>query len=344
VGTIVSRLARARQRLRNRLTRRGLAPAAVAVLLGASATHAALPSHLAEAVIRSAALVAAGETAAASASVVALTKGVLLAMCVSKAKVVGGVLLGLVLLGGAFCAIGLVTEVERSNARATAAWYQAQAARPMGEVAWRGGSGIVPPAMGATAPKPGAPAADDKARLKEARDEVEVLEAQLEVKRAQVAAAKIASDAAAEQQARLAKLAGGGTVTEKEVSAARSAAALAKAQLLIREAELREPLVRLKQARDRLKLMEGAAAPPPAAIPHGLQERLRGLEGKLEALRKEVQALRKELGAENAPPGASVPGMRPPGGRPAPPRRGPGNGPEVPGTGQPAGVPETPEE
>jgi RNA polymerase sigma factor (sigma-70 family) len=347
VGTVVSRLARARQRLRNRLTRRGLAPAAVAVLLGASATQAALPRALAEAMVRSASLVAVGEAAVAPASVVALTKGVLLAMFMTKAKVIGTILLGMVLLGGAFCAICIVSEIENSNARAVA-WQAAQASRSHAvvvEPAWHGGS--TPPAVPGMMAGPGGPAlpAVDKARLKEARDEVEVLEAQVEVKRAAIAAAKIASDSAAQQATLLEKMIGGGAVSMKARTDAVSAAALAKAQLIIREAEMREPQVRLKQARERLAALERAAAPPAPTPPsHAqLKERLRALEGKLDALRKEVQGLRKELGPDGTqPPGMAPPGIRhgPPMGGGLPPRGTPA--PAVPGTG--AAPPALPEE
>jgi RNA polymerase sigma factor (sigma-70 family) len=332
VGTIVSRLARARQRLRNRLTRRGLAPAAVAVLLGASATQAALPAPLAGEIIRSAALVAVGEAAAAPAAVVAMTKGVLLAMCMTKAKLVGTILMAVVLLGGAFCAIGIVTEAERSKAQAVMAW-QAPRARPTLDPAWRGGSVSMPHSPGMLPGTGSMSPAEEKARMKELREEVEVLEAQLEVKRAAVVAAKVASEAAEAALGPLEKMALRGAANEREVSQARSAAALARAQLLIREAEVREPAVRLKQARERLTEKERASAPPPAAPPNlRLQERLRALEGKLDALRKEVQSLRKELGQEGtSPPGPGAPGM--------PGRPGPSSGGGRPGGPQEVGVP-----
>jgi RNA polymerase sigma factor (sigma-70 family) len=90
-GTIATRLARARERLRSRLARRGLAAAsgALAAALSQNTAQAAVPAALtcstAEAVCR----IAAGKAAAglASAYAVALAKGVLNAMCTSHMKI-----------------------------------------------------------------------------------------------------------------------------------------------------------------------------------------------------------------------------------------------------------------
>ncbi|MHB1560695.1 MAG: sigma-70 family RNA polymerase sigma factor [Isosphaeraceae bacterium] len=71
VGTVQSRLARGRSRLRNRLERRGIAPAIIGVVLGATgpAVRAAssLPSALSESITRAACGIGAGRTIAASA-------------------------------------------------------------------------------------------------------------------------------------------------------------------------------------------------------------------------------------------------------------------------------------
>jgi RNA polymerase sigma factor (sigma-70 family) len=92
VGTVRSRLARARDRLRGRLTRRGLAPgAAGSALTGlfAPAEACPLPSSLVEPTIKAAMLVAAHDAAEAglvSASAAALTEGVLRTMLFAKLK------------------------------------------------------------------------------------------------------------------------------------------------------------------------------------------------------------------------------------------------------------------
>jgi RNA polymerase sigma factor (sigma-70 family) len=88
-GTLSSRLARAKELLRHRLTRRGLAPAAVAVeVLAHEARAVILPPSLAVSTIEAAARVAAGASLAeaVSASVVTLTQGALNAMLLTKVK------------------------------------------------------------------------------------------------------------------------------------------------------------------------------------------------------------------------------------------------------------------
>ncbi len=88
-GTLSSRLARGKDLLRHRLTRRGLAPAAVAIEVLAQESQAViLPPSLAGSTIEAAARVAAGASLAeaVSASVVTLTQGVLHTMLLAKVK------------------------------------------------------------------------------------------------------------------------------------------------------------------------------------------------------------------------------------------------------------------
>jgi hypothetical protein len=100
-GTLRSRLARGRQRLRDRLTRRGLAPSVAPALawLTGDAPVAAVPATLAEITTDAAVrLVAKRATTGALASVGSLTEGVLRAMFFSKIKVItaGALAFGLV--------------------------------------------------------------------------------------------------------------------------------------------------------------------------------------------------------------------------------------------------------
>jgi len=100
-GTVLSRLARGRDKLRSRLVRRGITLSAtgLAAALTASASAAAAPALLADTI--KAALFVAGNPAAAvlPPHIVKLTEGVLKAMFLTKLKSTAVVLLGLVLAG-----------------------------------------------------------------------------------------------------------------------------------------------------------------------------------------------------------------------------------------------------
>jgi RNA polymerase sigma factor (sigma-70 family) len=89
-GTLAWRLARARQRLRQRLARRGIELSAILAALAVvnGTTRAAVPAGLAKATIRFGLSVAAGEPAAAIPThIAALAAGVTRAMLMSKAKI-----------------------------------------------------------------------------------------------------------------------------------------------------------------------------------------------------------------------------------------------------------------
>ncbi len=99
-GTVLSRLARGRERLRRRLVRRGLALSAGAFAGGLA--QGAVPAELAERTAETAARAAAGGAAAAGAvpvSVAALTKGVLRAMFLTKLKTAAAVLVAVGVVG-----------------------------------------------------------------------------------------------------------------------------------------------------------------------------------------------------------------------------------------------------
>ena len=108
VGTVKSRLSWARQRLRDRLTKRGLAPAAgaVATILAAEAAHAAmaLPSTWVDATAASALKFAAVGTGTVSGPAAALAYGVIHAMMMNKIKLAAVAVLGLAITGGTLMA------------------------------------------------------------------------------------------------------------------------------------------------------------------------------------------------------------------------------------------------
>jgi hypothetical protein len=90
VGTVKSRLARGRERLRDRLTRRGLAPSiGLGAALAADGSHAAVPAALADATVQAALQVAARSAAATqviSAAVNSLAGKVVKEMLLSKLR------------------------------------------------------------------------------------------------------------------------------------------------------------------------------------------------------------------------------------------------------------------
>jgi RNA polymerase sigma factor (sigma-70 family) len=102
-GTVVTRLARARQRLRNRLEKRGLAlsAAGMTVLLSSEAPATASTATIRDLVVRSAPVFVSDRTAAGliSARVAALSRGILHTMLMSKLKNAAVILLSLGLLG-----------------------------------------------------------------------------------------------------------------------------------------------------------------------------------------------------------------------------------------------------
>jgi RNA polymerase sigma factor (sigma-70 family) len=136
-GTILSRLSWARQRLRGRLTRRGVAlsATALAAALSASTALAALPAPLVETIVKAATRIAAGTTAvgAVSAQAALLTEGVLRDMFLCKLKLIAAALLGLGVLTGSASGIAAQRLREAAAGQAPAA----QAAAPVAVAAAR---------------------------------------------------------------------------------------------------------------------------------------------------------------------------------------------------------------
>jgi RNA polymerase sigma factor (sigma-70 family) len=110
VGTVESRLTRARQRLRSGLARRGVTLSAgiSAALLTTHAASACASAELVLATVKAATLMAAGEAVAGliSAKVAALTEGVLKTMLATKLKIAAAVVLTVGLLAGGVGGLG----------------------------------------------------------------------------------------------------------------------------------------------------------------------------------------------------------------------------------------------
>jgi RNA polymerase sigma factor (sigma-70 family) len=111
VGTVKSRQARGRNRLRERLVRRGFAPvsAGVAALLMAGQGRAEVPESLAASTVKTAVLVVKGSAVAAlgSAATVSLARGALKAMFVSRLRIAVVVAL---ILGGIVTTTGFAIQ------------------------------------------------------------------------------------------------------------------------------------------------------------------------------------------------------------------------------------------
>jgi RNA polymerase sigma factor (sigma-70 family) len=117
VGTVNSRLVRARERLRARLIRRGVALPAGGLAVALTGAPASVSAALVSSTVRAALPFAAGQAAAAglSPAVVALTEGVLKAMWLSKLEAVVAVALVVVFLtgGGGALSYRLLAQGER---------------------------------------------------------------------------------------------------------------------------------------------------------------------------------------------------------------------------------------
>jgi hypothetical protein len=100
-GSMAKRLSRAQELLRQRLTGRGLALAAVpfTAVLTAAGAPAAVPAGLETATVKTASLFAAGEAAIVSAPVAHLAQGVLKTMLLTKLKLSIGFMLCVALIG-----------------------------------------------------------------------------------------------------------------------------------------------------------------------------------------------------------------------------------------------------
>lgn len=129
-GTVKSRLSRARDLLRDRFARRGLAMSAgaVASLLAQETASASVPGLLVANTVQAALVVAAGEAAAAGvvpASVASLTEGVIHAMFLNKLKVAAAVMVAVSIVGSG---VGFLTHRALAEKPAAAADKPAKAA------------------------------------------------------------------------------------------------------------------------------------------------------------------------------------------------------------------------
>jgi RNA polymerase sigma factor (sigma-70 family) len=146
-GTVGTRLARARERLRRRLTARGLALSAGGLLLLRSqqADAAGVPAALVAAAVRNSTPSAAGGAAAAvPVQVTALTEGVLRAMFLTKVKIAAAVVLGLAAVTAGLGALTYRMQAAEEP-QAPPAAEKPTPAKPVGGVTLNGWGTILDP-------------------------------------------------------------------------------------------------------------------------------------------------------------------------------------------------------
>jgi RNA polymerase sigma factor (sigma-70 family) len=268
-GTVASRLSRARERLRNRLVRRGVTLSVVTALLATHEANAAIAPELFSALARAVTaratttILAAG---AVSPRVAALTQGVLNAMWMTKLKTVA--VLALVVSAAGF---GAGVVFSKTGFPGTVAEQSASAdttddgAKPP-EVAR-------PADSSRTSPKPATKPVEEEdktakakeatvASVEEAQDEVDLLRARLAAKQAELEAAKETAERAEVAFKRSEELFKRGGISHEEHQASRAAADSARTQARVKEAELREPEIRLRQAQRRLAALRAAPRSP----------------------------------------------------------------------------------
>jgi RNA polymerase sigma factor (sigma-70 family) len=146
-GTVAARLSRARLKLRERLVRRGitLSAGSLAGLLTSPAVATTLSADLVNDAVRAASALAAGKSAVISASTLTLVEGGLAAMNTIKLKVMAGLFMALLVVGGG---VGLIAHGAAEDAPAPEEAAQAPNAQAANAQARE-----------AQAPAPNAPAA-----------------------------------------------------------------------------------------------------------------------------------------------------------------------------------------
>jgi RNA polymerase sigma factor (sigma-70 family) len=347
-GTVLSRLARARARLRARLTRRGVTLTAGLLATGATGeAPAAVPASLIVSTMKAALLGAAEEAAAAgviTAQAAALTKGALHAMWLSKVQATAALVLSVALIGGC----GMFTyralaagpgdgssqvasadesatkengndksdeaekhrvkdeqpEDQRQRALLEDATLRARKLQLENDMLKKRVKELEDKMASARPSKSTTPPPWEKARSEpssavspaekqDARDTVEIMQAQLQVKKAELQGAMVYLQAAQRNITRVNALAKTRAISNEEVQAAEDKLARQKAAVQVKEAELLEQEVRLRQATRRLDQLGAGTqtqrTPAPAAYRQQLQEIrkiLKELERKIDSLEK----------------------------------------------------------
>jgi hypothetical protein len=137
---------------------------------------------------------------------------------------------------------------------------------------------------------------DERARaeqIESLQDEIELLKVQVRLKEATLEAARAEYSGAEKLLVRMQT--NKNSIPEAQLIKAETTLLTQRAQIGIREAELREPLVRLKQAERRLARLKGQAKPAATPARQGAEQRLMELEKKLNQILEDMKALQQDM-------------------------------------------------
>jgi beta-lactamase regulating signal transducer with metallopeptidase domain len=134
-------------------------------------------------------------------------------------------------------------------------------------------------------------------QIEQLQDEIELLRVEVKIKEAHLSATKILLDGSLrrQQDVRSVNKTAPGSLSPREIQDASLKVETYMAELRIKEAELQEPLVRLKQAERRLARLKGQANPAATPERPGAEQRLMDLEKKLNQILDEMKALQKDM-------------------------------------------------
>jgi RNA polymerase sigma factor (sigma-70 family) len=291
VGTILSRLSRARQQLRERLARRGLAPSAVLV---PPALSTLVPAQLVRQTVH-AALAVAGRglvADAVSAPALALMEGALRAMLSAKLKAACVLVLSLAVLAVGGGAVGY--RVLRAQTPPAEEVKQRQG-KEAAELRTRLREAQERTARIQEALDTLDDGAEERTRPvdEDAKERAEVLAVRVRIKKAELGVAKAILKASSmrlevmENTARTVPR----SISQEDLSAGRLDVVKAQGQVEVKEAELQESELLLAQAKRRIA--SPAESPKPgvrgAAPPRTLEQRVQDLEKQVERLTRQIE-------------------------------------------------------
>ena len=144
------------------------------------------------------------------------------------------------------------------------------------------------------------PAATERERaeqIEKLQDEIELLKVQVKVKEALIQAEKAPLEESQLRRQHMQRLSRSnpGAVSQEEVRANELKIETHTVQIRIKEAELMEPLVRLKQAERRLTRLQRPTERPAVGGHEQQEQRLRELEQKVNQILDEMKALERQL-------------------------------------------------